>query len=105
MAGGAVMRADRMPVRARPGAGSLQPKLTGRRVMHIPKDRILELLRSRGQNDTASHAEGELPDLVDTVGDADLLHQLGIDPLDIVGALGGGAGVGESSVSELPWHR
>jgi hypothetical protein len=34
--------------------------------MQIPKDQILELLRSRGENDKAGQAEGELPDQVDT---------------------------------------
>ena len=60
--------------------------------MQIPKDQILELLRSRGDNEKASQAEGELPDQVDTEKDAGLLQKLGIDPGDILGALGGGAG-------------
>ena len=60
--------------------------------MQIPKDQILELLRSRGENDKASQAEGELPDQVDTEKDAGLLQKLGIDPGDILGALGGGSG-------------
>ena len=58
--------------------------------MQIPKDEILDLLRSRGQNDKASRAEEALPDEVDTVEDAALLQELGIEPLDIIGALGGG---------------
>jgi hypothetical protein len=59
--------------------------------MQIPKDRIVDLLRSRGEHDQASRAEGELPDPVDTEKDAGQLHELGIEPLDIIGALGGGA--------------
>ena len=62
--------------------------------MQIPKDQILELLRSRGENDKASQAEGELPNQVDTEKDAGLLQKLGIDPGDILGALGGGSGGG-----------
>ncbi len=62
--------------------------------MQIPKDKILELLRSRGDNDKASQAEGELPDQVDTERDAGLLQKLGIDPQDLVGAIGGG-GIGD----------
>ena len=62
--------------------------------MQIPKDKILELLRSRGDNDKASQAEGELPDQVDTERDAGLLEKLGIDPQDLVGAIGGG-GIGD----------
>jgi hypothetical protein len=63
--------------------------------MQIPKDKILELLRSRGENDKASQAEGELPDQVDTEKDAGLLQKLGIDPQDLLGALGGGGGIGD----------
>ena len=58
--------------------------------MQIPKDQILELLRSRGDNDKASQAEGELPDQVDTERDAGLLDKLGIDPKDLLGGGGGG---------------
>jgi hypothetical protein len=60
--------------------------------MQIPKEQILELLRSRGQDDKASQADGELPDQVDTEKDAGLLQKLGIDPGDLMGALGGGGG-------------
>ena len=62
--------------------------------MQIPKDKILELLRSRGENDKAAQAEGELPDQVDTEKHAGLLEKLGIDPGDLVGALGGAGGIG-----------
>jgi hypothetical protein len=57
--------------------------------MQIPKEQILELLRSRGQDDKAAQAEGELPDQVDTDQHADLLQRLGIDPGDLAGSLGG----------------
>ena len=62
--------------------------------MQIPKDQILDLLRSRGDQDKASQAEGELPDQVDTDRDAGLLQKLGIDPGDLVSQLGGG-GIGK----------
>ena len=62
--------------------------------MQIPKDQILELLRSRGENDKASQAEGELPDQVDTDQHAGLLEKFGIDPQDLISRLGGG-GIGE----------
>jgi hypothetical protein len=90
------MRADRVPVRARPAPGNLPgPKVQPEESpMQIPKDKILELLRSRGENDKASQAEGELPDQVDTEKDAGLLGKLGIDPQDIIGGLGGGGGIG-----------
>jgi hypothetical protein len=57
--------------------------------MQIPKDKILELLRSRGQEDKAQQAEGELPDQVDTEQHAGQLQKLGIDPGDLAGSLGG----------------
>jgi len=57
--------------------------------MQIPKEQILELLRSRGQDDKAAQAEGELPDQVDTDQHAGLLQRLGINPGDLAGSLGG----------------
>jgi hypothetical protein len=58
--------------------------------MQIPKEQILDLLRSRGEQDKASRAEGELPDQVDTDQHAGLLQKLGIDPGDLVSQLAGG---------------
>jgi hypothetical protein len=60
--------------------------------MQIPKEQILELLRSRGQDDKASQADSELPDQVDTEQHAGILEKLGIDPGDLLSQLGGGAG-------------
>jgi len=60
--------------------------------MQIPKDQILDLLRSRGQEDKATQADSELPDQVDTEQHAGILDRIGIDPKDLIGALGGGAG-------------
>ena len=62
--------------------------------MQIPKEQILELLRSRGENDKAAQADGELPDQVDTDQHAGLLEKFGIDPQEIIAKLGGG-GIGE----------
>ena len=62
--------------------------------MQIPKEQILEFLRSRGDQDKANQAEGELPDQVDTDQDAGLLEKLGINPSDLLGQLGGG-GIGK----------
>jgi hypothetical protein len=58
--------------------------------MQIPKEQILGLLRSRGDQDKANQAEGELPEQVDTDQHAGLLEKLGIDPGDLLGQLGGG---------------
>jgi hypothetical protein len=60
--------------------------------MQIPKEQILELLRSRGEQDKANQADGELPDQVDTEQHADLLQKLGIDPQELIGKLGGDIG-------------
>ena len=62
--------------------------------MRIPKDQILEFLRSRGDNDKASQAEGELPDQVDTDQHAGLLEKYGIDPQDLISKVGG-SGIGD----------
>jgi len=60
--------------------------------MEIPKDKILELLRQRGDNDKADQADRELPDRVDPDRDRGILEQLGIDPQDLLGSLPGGLG-------------
>ena len=60
--------------------------------MQIPKEQILELLRSRGEDDKASQADSELPDQVDTEQHAGILEKLGIDPSDLAGSLPGGIG-------------
>lgn len=62
--------------------------------MQIPKEQILELLRSRGQEDKASQADSELPDQVDTEQDAGILERLGLNPGELIGSLGGGGGAG-----------
>jgi hypothetical protein len=57
--------------------------------MEIPKDKILELLRQRGDHDKADQADRELPDTVDPDRDRNILDRLGIDPQDLMGNLGG----------------
>ena len=61
--------------------------------MEIPKDKILELLRERGQQDDAARAEQELPDQVDTDRDAGMLTKFGLDPGELMGMLGGLGGL------------
>lgn len=56
--------------------------------MEIPKDKILQLLRERGDHDKADQAEQELPDQVDHEEHADLLEKHGIDPKELVGKIG-----------------
>jgi hypothetical protein len=60
--------------------------------MEIPKEKILELLRQRGENDKAQQADQELPDKVDTEQHRGILEKLGIDPQDLLGNLPGGVG-------------
>jgi hypothetical protein len=60
--------------------------------MEIPKDKILELLRQRGEDDKAQQADRELPDKVDPERDRGILDQLGIDPQDLLSSLPGGLG-------------
>jgi hypothetical protein len=57
--------------------------------MEIPKDRILDMLRQRGEEDKAAQADQELPDPVDPERDSGLLDKLGIDPQDLTASLGG----------------
>jgi hypothetical protein len=60
--------------------------------MEIPKDKILELLRQRGENDKAERADQELPAQVDPDRDRGILEKIGIDPQDLAGNLPGGLG-------------
>jgi hypothetical protein len=61
--------------------------------MQIPKEQILELLRSQGKDDKAGEADAQLPDRVDTEEHAGLLEQFGLNPADVLSKLcGGGLG-------------
>jgi hypothetical protein len=60
--------------------------------MEIPKDKIVELLRERGQNDKADQADQELPDQVDTHEHGDLLARFGLDEEELAGKLPDGLG-------------
>ncbi len=60
--------------------------------MQIDKSQIIDLLKSRGEDDKASQAESELPETVDTEKDAGMLGKLGINPQDLLGKLPGGLG-------------
>nr|WP_294696981.1 hypothetical protein [uncultured Friedmanniella sp.] len=63
--------------------------------MQIPKDQILELLRSQGDHGKAQQADQELPGQVDTDQDAGLLAKLGLEPADLIKMVtGGGGGLG-----------
>ncbi len=57
--------------------------------MEIPKDKILEMIKSRGDHDQVDKAQSELPEKVDTDKDKGLLAKFGIDPKDLIGGIGG----------------
>jgi hypothetical protein len=58
--------------------------------MEIPKDKVLELLQSRGDHDRAEQADKELPDKVDSEQHSDLLGKFGIEPSELLAMVGGG---------------
>lgn len=60
--------------------------------MQIDKDKIMDMLRSKGDAPKADQAEKELPEKVDTDEDSGLLAKLGVDPKELLGKLGGGLG-------------
>lgn len=52
--------------------------------MQVPKERVLELLRGRGDDAEAEEADRELPDAVDTDRDAGLLTKFGVHPPELL---------------------
>ncbi len=60
--------------------------------MQIDKKQIIDMLKSKGDNDKATQADSELPDKVDTDKDSGLLSKFGLDPKDLMGKLPGGLG-------------
>ena len=57
--------------------------------MQIDKQEIIDALRGRGEDELADHAEAELPDPVDTDDHSAKLHELGINPADLLGGIAG----------------
>ncbi len=53
--------------------------------MQIDKPQIIDMLKSRGDDDKATQAQSELPDKVDTDKDSGLPDKFGIDPKDLMG--------------------
>jgi hypothetical protein len=62
--------------------------------VQIPKDKILDLIRSQGDSSKAQEADKELPDQVDTDQHAGLLAKFGVDPQDLIKRFTGGGGLG-----------
>jgi hypothetical protein len=57
-------------------------------VVEIPKDKIVEFLKERGDHDKAAAAERDLPDKVDHEEHSNLVEQHGIDPKELLGKVG-----------------
>ena len=62
--------------------------------VEIPKAMIVERIRAQQGAEKANEADGELPDKVDTEGDADLLQKYGLDPAQLTDIAGGNPAVG-----------
>ncbi len=61
--------------------------------MEIPKDKILQMIKSRRGHDEADQAQSELPEQVDPEKDQGLLAKFGIDPKDLIGGIRGKLGL------------
>lgn len=62
--------------------------------MQIPKEQVLELLRSRGDAAQTQQADQELPYQVDTDQHAGLLSKFGLEPAELIAKFAGGGGAG-----------
>jgi hypothetical protein len=60
----------------------------------IDKKQIIDLLMQQGDQGTATQAESQLPDQVDTDKDQGLLEKFGINVGDLIRGAGGGGGLG-----------
>ena len=58
--------------------------------MKLEKKRLLEVLRTEGDNDTAQAVESRLPDDIDTDRDADALSDVGLDRTQLMAKLAAG---------------
>jgi hypothetical protein len=59
--------------------------------MQLDKNMIVDLLRQRGDHQSADQADQELPDQVDTDQQASLLERYGLDPKELASRFTGGA--------------
>lgn len=62
--------------------------------MQIPKQQVIDFIKSKVGGGQADQADKELPEQVDTDRDSGLLQKFGVDPKDLLGSLGGGGGGG-----------
>jgi hypothetical protein len=57
--------------------------------MNIPRELVVEQIRSRGDAEATTRAERELPEKVDPDRDADLLRTFDVDPAALVETFSG----------------
>jgi hypothetical protein len=57
--------------------------------MQIDKQKIIGMLKDRGEQDKASQADSELPEKVDTDKHQGKLEKLGLDPKELISKFGG----------------
>ncbi len=57
--------------------------------MQIPKDSVVQFLRSQGHDGLAEQAQQHLPDQVDPQQHRDLLEKVGVNPDDLMGSASG----------------
>ena len=63
--------------------------------MKLDKDKLVEVLRTQGDNDTADQVQSNLPAEIDTDRDAGALEAVGLDRTQLMAKLAGG-GFGQS---------
>ncbi|WP_055589595.1 hypothetical protein [Peterkaempfera griseoplana] len=56
--------------------------------MQIPKDKVVEFIRSKGDEDLARQAEQQLPDQIDPKQDAGQLKKFGVQPQELLSKIG-----------------
>lgn len=59
--------------------------------MKLKKQALVETLRTEGDNDTADKVDAQLPDEIDTDGDAAALEAVGLDRTRLMAKLAGGS--------------
>ena len=59
--------------------------------MKLDRQKLVETLRTEGDNDTADRVEAQLPDEIDTDGDSAALEAVGLDRTQLMAKLAGGA--------------
>ena len=59
--------------------------------MHIEREKLVQVLRTEGDNDTADEVEAGLPDQIDTDRDGDALAAAGLDRTQLMAKLAGGS--------------